>query len=87
MLAAPRKYIVPRQRPEVMASITHAAQGVHAVSHTAVPVWLAGAAGLGYVIGSGIENMELLQAPLPGAGAAEIRAAYRDGALATVMAL
>ena len=43
---------------------------------------LAGAAGLGYVVLAGVENMELLRAPLPGASASEIRAAYADGALA-----
>ena len=45
---------------------------------------LAGAAGLAYVITSGVENMELLRAPGFGAPAAEIRAAYADGALAAV---
>jgi hypothetical protein len=45
---------------------------------------LAGAAGLGYVIAAGVENMELLGAPLPGAAAADIRAAYADQALAAV---
>jgi hypothetical protein len=48
---------------------------------------LAGAAGLAYVVCAGVENMELLGSPLPGASAAEIRAAYADGALAAVMAL
>ena len=45
---------------------------------------IAGAAGLAYVIASGVENMELLRAPAFGAPAAEIRAAYADGALAAV---
>jgi hypothetical protein len=45
---------------------------------------LAGAAGLGYVIAAGVENMELLGAPRPGAAAADVRAAYADQALATV---
>ena len=43
-----------------------------------------GAAGLGYVLLAGVENMELLRAPVFGAPAAEIRAAYADGALAAV---
>jgi hypothetical protein len=47
---------------------------------------LAGAAALGYVIAAGVENMELLRAPGPGAGAADVRAAYADGALAAVTA-
>jgi len=45
---------------------------------------LTGAAGLGYVIAAGVENMELLGAPLSGAPATEIRAAYGDQALAAV---
>jgi hypothetical protein len=45
---------------------------------------LARAAGLGYVIAAGVENMELLGAPLPGAAAVDIRAAYADQALAAV---
>lgn len=45
---------------------------------------IAGAAGLAYAITSGVENMELLRAPGFGAPAAEIRAAYADGALAAV---
>jgi hypothetical protein len=45
---------------------------------------LAGAAGLGYVVLAGVENMELLGAPLPGAAADDIRAAYADGTLAAV---
>jgi hypothetical protein len=47
---------------------------------------LAGAAGLGYVIAAGVENMELLGAPLLGSPAAEIRAARADRALAVVTA-
>ena len=47
---------------------------------------LAGAAGLAYVVLAGVENMELLRSPLPGAPAAEIRAAYADGTLALVTA-
>jgi hypothetical protein len=43
-----------------------------------------GAAGLGYVIAAGVENMELLGAPLFDAPAAEIRAAYADRALSVV---
>jgi hypothetical protein len=52
-----------------------------------VPRRAAGAAALGYVVAAGVENMELLGAPLPGAPAAEIRAAYADGALALTTAL
>jgi hypothetical protein len=52
-----------------------------------VPRAAVGAAGLAYVIAAGVENMELLRAPLPGAPAAEVRAAYADGALAAVTAL
>jgi hypothetical protein len=44
----------------------------------------AGAAGLGYVVCAGVENMELLRAPLPGAAASDIRAAYADQALVAV---
>jgi hypothetical protein len=39
---------------------------------------IAGAAGLAYVVGVGIENMELLEAPTIGSSAAEIRASYTD---------
>src|SRR5688500_14703494 len=45
---------------------------------------LTGAAALGYVVCAGVESMELLATPLPGAGAAELRAAYADQALLTV---
>jgi hypothetical protein len=51
-----------------------------------LPAWLPGAAGLGYVIAAGVENMELLRAPLRGGAAADIRAAYADQALAAVTA-
>jgi hypothetical protein len=51
------------------------------------PAWPAGAAGLGYVVCAGVENMELLDAPLRGAAAADIRSAYADQALAAVTAL
>jgi hypothetical protein len=44
----------------------------------------AGAAGLAYVVLAGVENMEVLGTPLPGAAAADIRAAYADRALAAV---
>ena len=74
-----------------MALTIQLPQRARAVPHTrvtaAAATWPAGAAGLGYVIGSGIENMELLRAPLPGAPAAEIRAAYADQALASVTAV
>src|SRR5215207_4918512 len=58
-----------------------------ALPYAAAPAGPAGAAALGYVIAAGVENMELLRAPLPGAGAAAIRTAYADGALAAVCAL
>jgi hypothetical protein len=45
---------------------------------------ITGAAGLGYVVGAAVENMGLLDAPLLGAGASEIRAAHADHALAVV---
>src|SRR5687768_1638356 len=45
---------------------------------------IAGAAGLAYVIGAGIENMEVLGAPAGGAPAAEIRANYADQAFGVV---
>jgi hypothetical protein len=45
---------------------------------------ITGAAGLGYVVGAAVENMGLLDAPLLGAGVAEIRAAHADHALAVV---
>jgi hypothetical protein len=54
---------------------------------SAVPPRVAGAFGLAYVIGAGVESMELLQTPLPGAPAAEVLAAYADGALAAATAL
>lgn len=47
----------------------------------------AGAAGLGYVICAGVENMELLGSPARGATAADIRSAYADQALMAVTAL
>jgi hypothetical protein len=52
-----------------------------------VPAWLTGAAGLGYVVAAGVENMELLRSPLRGAGTTDIRAAYADEALVTVTSL
>jgi hypothetical protein len=54
---------------------------------SASTAWLAGAAGLAYVVCAGVENMELLGSPLPGASAGDIRAAYADQALVAVMAL
>jgi len=45
---------------------------------------LAGAAGLTYVIGVGIENMEVLEAPTIGSSAPEIRANYADQAFGVV---
>src|SRR5215207_5457125 len=45
---------------------------------------LTGAAGLGYVVLAGVENMGILGAPLSGAPMAEIRAAYEDGAVQVV---
>ena len=48
---------------------------------------MAGAAALGYVVAAGVENMELLAAPSPGAEAGAIRAAYADRALVSVMAV
>jgi hypothetical protein len=53
-----------------------------APARTLLPRRVAGAAGLAYVIAAGVENMELLSAPVPGAPAADVRAAYADGALA-----
>jgi hypothetical protein len=58
-----------------------------ALPRATAPAWPAGAAALGYVIAAGVENMELLRAPLPGAAASEIRAAYADAALAAVTAV
>jgi hypothetical protein len=52
-----------------------------------VPARLTGAAGLGYVVAAGVENMEALRRPLLGAGAADIRAVYADEALAAVTTL
>jgi hypothetical protein len=43
-----------------------------------------GAAGLGYTIAAGVENMELLRAPVFGSTAGEIRAAYADRVLAGI---
>ena len=45
---------------------------------------IAGAAGLAYVIGVGIENMEVLEAPTIGSPAGEIRAHYADQAFGVV---
>lgn len=45
---------------------------------------LAGIAGLGYVAGVSIENMEVLEAPTLGSPVAEVRALYEDQALAAV---
>jgi hypothetical protein len=45
---------------------------------------LAGVAGLGYVAGVSIENMEVLEAPTLASPVADIRALYEDEALATV---
>jgi len=70
-----------------MSSTIQLSQRYRVVARAGVPAAWAGAAALGYVIGSGVENMELLRAPLPGAAAADIRAAYADSALALVTAL
>jgi hypothetical protein len=45
---------------------------------------IAGASGLGYVVGAAVENMGLLDAPLLGAGEADVRAAHADHALGVV---
>ena len=45
---------------------------------------LAGAAALAYVLGVGIENMEVLEAPTIGSPIAEIRANYADQAFGVV---
>ncbi len=45
---------------------------------------LAGAAGLGYVLGASIENMEILEAPTLDTAAAAIRAFYADQAFGVV---
>lgn len=45
---------------------------------------LAGIAGLGYVAGVSIENMEVLEAPTLGSPVADVRALYEDQALAAV---
>jgi hypothetical protein len=45
---------------------------------------IAGAAGLGYVVGAAVENMGLLDAPLLGAGEAEVGAAHADRVLGVV---
>ena len=58
-----------------------------AARRIAPPAWAAGAAGLGYVVAAGVENMELLRSPLPGAGAAAVRSAYADQALAAATAV
>jgi hypothetical protein len=61
--------------------------GRQAPERSLVSPRVAGAAGLAYVVAAGVESMELLRAPLPGAPAAEIRAAYADGALAAATAI
>jgi hypothetical protein len=48
------------------------------------PRRLAGIAGLGYVAGVAIENMEILAAPTLASPVADVRALYEDQALATV---
>jgi hypothetical protein len=58
-----------------------------ALPRIAARPWVVGAAGLGYVVAAGVENMELLRTPLRGAPAAEVRAAYADQALAAATAL
>ena len=45
---------------------------------------IAGAAGLTYVIGAGVENMDVLGAPTPASSAADIREHYADQALGVV---
>jgi hypothetical protein len=45
---------------------------------------IAGAAGLGYIAGVGIENMEILEAPTLGSPIADIRSTYEDQAFAVV---
>jgi hypothetical protein len=45
---------------------------------------IAGLAGLGYVAGVSIENMEVLEAPTLGSSVADIRASYADQAFAVV---
>jgi hypothetical protein len=45
---------------------------------------IAGAAGLTYVIGAGIENMDVLRAPTPASPAADVREHYADQALGVV---
>lgn len=45
---------------------------------------VAGAAGLTYVIGAGVENMDVLRAPSPSGSAADIREHYADQALGVV---
>jgi hypothetical protein len=47
----------------------------------------AGAAGLGYVLGAAIENMAILESPLLGSSAADIRSAYADRALVVITSL
>jgi hypothetical protein len=47
---------------------------------------VAGVAGLAYVAGVGIENMEILEAPTFGSSAADIRASYEDQAFTAITA-
>jgi hypothetical protein len=51
---------------------------------TVTPRRLAGIAGLGYVAGVAVENMEILEAPTLASPVADVRALYEDQALATV---
>jgi hypothetical protein len=67
-----------------MTSTIQVAERSRSAARARVSLRLAGAAGLGYVITAGVENMELLRAPLPGAAAADVRASYADQALAAV---
>jgi hypothetical protein len=67
-----------------MASTIQFAERSRGAPRARASLRLAGAAGLGYVIAAGVENMELLRAPLPGATAVAVRAAYADQALAAV---
>jgi hypothetical protein len=63
-----------------MAALTLTASAPRALTR---PV--TGAAALGYVVLAGVENMELLRAPLAGgAAAAGVRGLYADGAVAAV---
>jgi len=70
-----------------MATTTLTRTPLPALRRPALPLRAAGAAGLGYVIAAGVENMELLRAPLQGAAAADIRAGYVDAALVAATAL